>query len=387
MRVVVVMALVLAACAPELRDDWYACDPAVADSCPEGFRCIAGRCRSGGGEIDAGPSPVDGGSDAGDAAVGCEPTCGEDDGNPCTMGCDAECNPLPRPDGSVCGGGFCCGAVCIFDADQNPLACGASCARCAETEACAAGSCECAAGLTDCGGGCVNTDQDPSHCGACGNVCAGTPCNGGECAACGSAADCDDGLGCTEDACETDGTCTHLLVFDFCLIGGVCIPDGTDGSNPCLGCIPSVSQTTWSPRTMAACDDGNACTRGDTCSATGSCQPGLPMLCPQCSACDSTTGSCAPQTGAPCTHSGVPCAMARCEAGTCVPERSCGTDGLSLVATPGANCAGNACRPCGMRSQQCCVDYSAIFSSGGTSSRRNPCSSGEFSCPPIGTCL
>src|SRR4030095_13307768 len=79
------------------------------------------------------------------------------------------------------------------------------------------------------------------------------------------------------------------------------------------------------------CDDGNACTRVDSCS-NGTCTGGNPVICDGCStggAGDRSTGVC---TGATMQPDGTPCEDGNhctdsdtCSGGACVsgPERQC----------------------------------------------------------------
>lgn len=83
--------------------------------------------------------------------------------------------------------------ACHFDTTVPPVApdddrCGGACAA---DEVCSAnGTCEstCAADTTDCNGLCIDTGNDPAHCGGCGNACAiNEVCNGsGACQMCSS---------------------------------------------------------------------------------------------------------------------------------------------------------------------------------------------------------
>ncbi|KAL9987480.1 hypothetical protein ACROYT_G001793 [Oculina patagonica] len=64
--------------------------------------------------------------------------------------------------------------------------------------------------------------------------------------------------------------------------------------NPCQWCNPSASTSTWSNRNGVACDDGNKCTRGDTCNS-GQCTA-TPFTCnSDCQFCNGN--SCSLKTG------------------------------------------------------------------------------------------
>jgi hypothetical protein len=74
--------------------------------------------------------------------------------------------------------------------------------------------------------------------------------------------DCDDGIPCTVDRCIPGG-CEHSVTDSFCLIDDACHEEGE--AVGCGRCAPDVSQTRWSPLDGLACDDNNACTKGDSC--------------------------------------------------------------------------------------------------------------------------
>ncbi len=89
-------------------------------------------------------------------------------------------------------------------------------------------------------------------CGA--RACAGTP------------YDCDDGLNCTADSCNGDGTCEHAMIAGWCKIDGICFRDQTlEPGNPCSACLSNTKIDGWSPNNGQPCDDGEICTKLDTC--------------------------------------------------------------------------------------------------------------------------
>ena len=61
----------------------------------------------------------------------------------------------------------------LIDLSCNP--------ECRNEEVCVNGSCLCRLGLERCDGVCVNTESDPTNCGACGMDCQGDVCSEGEC--------------------------------------------------------------------------------------------------------------------------------------------------------------------------------------------------------------
>ncbi|MFT5432184.1 MAG: hypothetical protein ACI9OJ_002882 [Myxococcota bacterium] len=89
---------------------------------------------------------------------------------------------------------------------------------------------------------------------------------------------CDDSLVCTDDICSGDLACQNPLADGACLIDGACYFAGdANPSDPCEQCLPLVSQTAWSDAADLSCNDGDACTHSDVCSA-GTCS-GQPFSC------------------------------------------------------------------------------------------------------------
>jgi hypothetical protein len=125
-------------------------------------------------------------------------------------------------------------------------------------------------------------------CGACddGNTCTTDGCGATACSAPSSsctignvppATSCSDGSGCTTgDVCQGD-QCTGVPV--------VC-----DDNNPCTDdmCDSAMGACVFTPNT-ASCDDQDACTTSDTCSA-GACVGGPALECAPCTTCDPSGG-------------------------------------------------------------------------------------------------
>ncbi len=282
------------------QDDGNLCDGIV--------RCISGTCR-----VD--PLTV----------VQCDPA------GPCeTVECVPEtgaCKTTPAPDGTACDDGDACteddlcvlgyclgldidcddGEVCTSDACDPALGCvhaynNAPCDdgdACTEDDTCVAGLCiGVATGACQC-----NTDAD---CVAFedGDLCNGTLiCAAGQCVVdpntvieCNTAQDgpcevtecvpttgecvthdvadgkaCDDGNACTKNESCLGGQCTGGSTLD-CDDGNPCTDDACDVAAGCLHTPNS-----------GPCDDGDPCTSGDTC-ALGTCVPGDNTCADQCAA-------------------------------------------------------------------------------------------------------
>jgi hypothetical protein len=125
---------------------------------------------------------------------------------------------------------------------------------------------------------------------------------------CASAADCLAGVACV------DGVCCNT----------------TASCGQCQACNVPGSLGTCTPTSGGACNDHNACTTGDTCSA-GTCVGGPPPSCDDQNPC--TTDACDPASG--CLHTpGNPGALCRGAANACDSAETC--DGAN------ATCPANA---------------------------------------------
>jgi hypothetical protein len=111
--------------------------------------------------------------------------------------------------------------------------------------------------------------------------------------------DCDDGNGCTDDAC-VNGQCAYTA-------------------------------------NNATCSDGSACTIGDVCSG-GACVPGSPVICDDGDVC--TNQACNPQTGA-CQYAPVVC-----NDGNPCTDDACVGPGTGCVATPNDTLTCSDGNPC-----------------------------------------
>ena len=88
----------------------------------------------------------------------------------------------PVADDTQCSTGFCCGGVCV-DTGENPSHCG-TCATVCASGCCHVGVCcpTCGAGQTLCGMTCADLSSDPANCGSCGHACASdATCTAGVC--------------------------------------------------------------------------------------------------------------------------------------------------------------------------------------------------------------
>jgi len=283
------------------------CDGSCGD-CNEDLVCAAGLCL---------PPEY---------SLSCEGRCGETGVN---CGCDEACFTA----------GSCCADICVeFCFDLLGCTCGDGVCEGIETcETCEMDcGCEaeffCLAGFCcapDCQGKKCGGDGCGGSCGTCtgpqeacvGGACVCQPaCDGSECGpdGCGGACGaCDDGLSCTDDACES-GLCTHATQPFFCLIEGICVPSGTENPlNPCEKCKPAEDQAAWSPR-----EDGFACGAAAVCWQGWCCYPAAFCVEKECG-----DDGC-----------GWVC-------GACDPNESCGDDGLCACVAGGVACGDGCCEP------------------------------------------
>jgi hypothetical protein len=201
-------------------------------------------------------------------------------------------------------------------------------------------------------GDAINPDfsSDGNNCGGCGIVCdaASATCQNGTCAnrcegvvctavdQCHDAGTCDPATGtCSNPAkpdgatCDDNNACTQT---DTCQ-GGVCVggnPVTCTAADQChdIGTCDPATGTCSNPAKSngAACDDGDACTRLDTC-LDGACVGGDLVVCEPSDQCHDA-GVCDPATGA-CSNpekpdgefcdDGDPCTTDACVAGACTP--------------------------------------------------------------------
>ena len=364
------------------------CAGGKASTCDDGNPCTTDSCNAQTGSCDnpANTGPCGDGNActvgdvcaAGKCKSGVVKNC--DDSNPCTVdACDAnngDCANLPNAasctDGDACTiGDACTGGSCQAGTPQ----------ACADNDACTADACDSASGkcaskpIPGCGGNCDKPadcdDKNPCTTNACvGGKCAfgansapcddgkkctlGDTCDGGACAA-GPAPNCDDGQICTADTCdEGTGACAHKPLTttcddgDPCTLSDVCkagkcaagtTKDCSD-SQPCTDdkCDGKTGDCQH-PGNSAKCDDGNACTVGDTC-AQGACVGGPAKSCDDkngCTndSCNAATGACssAPNT-AQCSDDDVctvgdVCGKSACQPGAkkgCSDARPCTDD-------------------------------------------------------------
>ncbi len=183
-----------------------------------------------------------------------------------------------------------------------------------------------------------------------GNPCTTDRCFDGACENIANTAACEDGDPCTANVCSR-GIC-QVVTTATCR-GDQCNVSMCDGRGGC----------TTAPRTGALCNDGVACTYGETCDASGTCGGGKPIVCKSDACTDSVcngTSTCkitfktgtTCNDGNPCTHGDTCDGNGGCKAAgtvTCVDDacntRRCdGSNACAVTPRVGSVCSdGNAC--------------------------------------------
>jgi hypothetical protein len=304
-----------------------------------------------------------------------------DDGNPCTVDSClvGECAHPSSAPGTSCSDSNACNGAETCDGKGSCQA--GTPITCPVPDQChTAGVCDRATGL------CSNPEQtDGTTCNDA-NPCTKTDvCSHGVCA--GTVYPCDDGLGCTANVCNGDGTCSFPVSAGNCNIGNACYAAGTTNpGNQCEQCTPETAQSKWSPKAQkTACDDGNDCSSGDACNGAGACI-GSPYSC----------------------NDGLSCTADSCDGkGACsfpILDGNCVVDGACWAA--GATNPANQCQAClpgtskvswtAKANQTTCDDNNActindVCTAGACSGTAKNCEDGLActidSCNSIGTCI
>ena len=195
--------------------------------------------------------------------------------------------------------------------------------------------------------------------GDCGSdACADWTCVDGECVS-GTSLECEDDNLCTDDLCDPLLGCVFVPNSETCddgnactigdtCIAGLCGPGGDfpdcDDGNPCTddSCHPELDCVHFPNN--ATCDDGDPCLSGDYC-VGGACLPGVAQLpCDDGNPC--TDDGCEPFAGCIATANAAPCddgdscySEDICDAGECTPGP------VPLDCGDGNTCTDDACEP------------------------------------------
>ncbi len=203
------------------------------------------------------------------------------------------------------------------------------------------------------------------------------------------------GVTCEQAICES-GSCTHPLVAGTCYIASACYSaDAPNPSNACQTCQPGKSTSTWTNDDGVSCNDGNACTKNDTCSAGtcgGTAYTCTPTDCQASSTCDGTGGcNTTPKAdGSTCTSNGVTCEQAICESGSCTHPLVADTCYIaSACYSANAPNPSNACQTCqpGTSTSTWTNDDGVSCNDGNACTKNDTCSAGTcggtaYTCTP-----
>ncbi|MFT5429444.1 MAG: putative repeat protein (TIGR01451 family), partial [Myxococcota bacterium] len=295
-----------------------------SDSCDDGTlcttddRCASGSCSGTTLSCDDSNLCTTDSCSAGGGCANANNTVSCNDGDVCTVG-------------EACSAGACAGGTAFSCDDNNPCT----------TDSCTANvGCTYIQNASSCDDNTACTSGDVCSSG----VCAGTP------------VDCDDSEACTTDVCDSIGGCVSINNSDSCNDGTLCTTDdrcasgscgGTtlscDDSNLCTSDSCSAGGGCANANNTVACEDGDACTAPDAC-AGGSCAGGSAVDCDDNNLC--TTDICNEAAGCISINNEGSCddldACTRgdsCSAGGCAGVDTCEGGGACAVGV--CTCAGD----------------------------------------------
>ncbi len=319
--------------------------------CNSGDKCTNGTCAGGADDKKC---------DDGDACTGdaCDPKVGCialqlvskcDDNNPCTN--------------DVCAKGACGHTnsdVLVCD-DNSNCTVGDTCVSgkckpgevkvCDDNNACTTDSCNQELGCIGANNTAPCTDN---------NACTkGDECKDGACRAGKTLVGCDDGNACTDDACVPSKGCTNAAMADGkpCTDGDACTDsDGCNGGKckggavnlcddqtPCTADSCDAKTGCKHDNSTANCDDGNACTDGDSCAA-GKCGAGKAKNCDDANSC--TLEACEPKFGCQVTAATAACDDGNpCSTGDACKDKACAAGADKLNCDDKNPCTDDACNP------------------------------------------
>ena len=331
----------------EVCDPANDCQPGMAPNCDDGVTCTVDTCNENTDSCDNLPNDaacsdglqcngVEVCDPVNDCQAGTPPNC--DDGIACTIDvCDEAGGCTNTPDDSLCDNGVFCDGAEVCDPVNGCK--GAVPVNCDDGVSCTIDSCD------EQSESCVNSPDD-SICNN-GSFCDGVEvcdpindCQGG------TAPNCDDGVGCTVDACnEATDSCDNTPDNSLCSNGQFC--DGMEVCDPTLDCQPGngdvcddgvgctvdmcdedTDMCTNMPND-SLCDDGEFCNGTEVCDPNGDCQAGTAVVCDDGIAC--TTDSCnditdecvsSPNNGA--CNDNDPCTLDICTGNGCMNSPICG---------------------------------------------------------------
>ena len=396
-------------CDPPNGDPTTGCDSAATSACDDSIACTVDSCEE--GTQACTNAPDDGLCDdtffcngveicdpmTGDMMTGCAPPIAPacDDGIGCTLdACDDTLDTCSAPpDDMTCDdGAFCNGVETCDPATGDPVTgcLDALAPACEDGIDCTDDSCDENQDM------CTNAPND-MFCDD-GLFCTGTEfCDvvNGQCATTG-ATDCDDGVMCTTDFCDTmNDVCANVAVDANCADGQFCNGNETcDVINDCQpgvapNCSDSIDCTDDScDETNDVCvstvDDGNCddtvfCNGSEVCVAGVGCQAGTPVTCDD--GLDCTSGSC---------DTGLDACVFAANDGFCDDGLLCnGSETCDVsAASPGDGCVAGNTVMCSDDGIACTVETCDESAMGCISTADNSlCPAGEFCVPALAGCV
>ncbi len=275
------------------------------------------------------------------------------------------------PDGG-CTRGAACDGQCV-DTNSDPSNCGACSRVCEVGTVCSDGLCQtsCTAGLVACGGACVDLSTNDTHCGQCGTACGeGFRCSAGGCTCQGSICH----GACTDfnDDPSNCGGCGYgcpsgdpsLVVGDnevlaetplaqYCNLG-LCSLYCSLGTNLCgLSCVVTEHDDNNCGRCGIACPSGSSCQQG-ACTCSNRSETVCDGFCVDTQTSSAHCGGC----DAPCPE-GVACVQGTCAIACPDDTIACGNSCVDPMTTK---------EHCGLCNQVC--EGNLV------------CTGGHCACPP-----
>ena len=237
-----------------------------------------------------------------------------------------------------------CGDTCV-QTSQNPAHCGACDTACAAAEVCDKGSCAgaCSAGRSDCDRACVDLDTDPAHCGACDTFCTQAEiCSSGKCSASCGAGQTQCGASCVDlkTSDQHCGACDVNCGTGKKCQGGSCAASCSAAQTLCEGaCVDTQVNQNHCGKCGVACDAGKVCSAGQCKIACPGGQTECSGLCEDLQSDDQNCGAC----GTAC-KTGEVCSKGQCTLNCGTGETNCSGSCVNLQ-TNAAHCGtcGTAC--------------------------------------------